>query len=331
MRFFDCDRRGMSLTEVMLTTALFVAISFAAVKIVMQMKTGFSTMEAKNTVKSSTQVTLNQIHRMVLPSVRIFDALTVDTYLTSAMLTGAPVPITGTSLPTIQESGTFDPTNVGFSTMTVGNSLFFAATNANMASVPVVNTMRSGGIYDVYATSYYFAYYYLARLPGLIHTTPKWGLVEWKSNNYIDYNELASIATPAISTQVVSGFFNQGYHYAWDRTKPVNSAFYLLNNAGGITPVVGHVLQAATWQILPVQKPGTATALNIGVSPNDPKLNIPLYTQPAGLFPGGFEVCIIGPEGGRQIRMRLVMIGSGAFQGTVADDEQVSTTVKDTW
>ena len=62
----------------------------------------------------------------------------------------------------------------------------------------------------------------------------------------------------------------------------------------------------------------------ITVAGNDPKLRVPSFaeaTTATPSYPGGFEIKVVGPFGGRQVLVRLVVVA-----GVAGSEDAVATT-----
>lgn len=347
------SQTGFTLTELMLAVAIMTIITPAVTMLMVMTMRSFTGYEAEMQLRLTNQATLNRIYLRLGSCKRIIDASADTGYIKALNISGAPVPIGGTTLPnascvlpTINSAGSLAYNTSSFIPADVGNCLFFA----NNDSMPTVLSGTSTVKIDVYR----FNFYYLSTAnPKPIAAAPCYSVVEWQSVQYADYDEVMAVPTTNNWQQnVVAALYAQGIQNAWDANNGVPaSSFYTLTSAGGINAVGASPAIPMDSARSPVVLTKMMTGVMFGgfsygvASNNDqwtgkikcPK-TIPQYarnsdgtnalTSPA---PGGFEVSIAGLAAGRSVLMRSVLVAQGSMPSLVADDLETVAMARDVW
>lgn len=327
------NQSGLTVTELILASALMAILSVIAFKLYNSMQQGFNMAEGKNTVKASTQRALNQTHRTVLGSVRLFDS--TGGFLAALQLSSAPSPVAGSTLPAFQT--TLSPSSGTFVPASVGNSLYFAAVSSSPAKVTVFDPVF-GGNHAIQIDRYTFHYFYLALSPqgGTVGGTSSLGFYQWSSVDYVDFTEIDNISNAVLKQNTLTALYNDGYRFAWQLNGATAATSFLDIQSGGTMALnATHRIPMSQVQLHSTGiGSGILTNVRVSICPNTgglftPGIQVPLYNS--AINPGGFEVIVAGPSGARQVHMRLALVGQGAFKGVVADAEEVTSTVKDSW
>jgi hypothetical protein len=323
----------MTLTEVMLSVIILCIITPGLVMLMTSMTKGFTGYEAGVNLRQLNQVALNQMYLRVGSNKRIFGNNTNDiAYLNKISLTGNPALLTGSLLPTVEDTGTLTPGTTNFLSSSVGNSLFFANNDTSLEVLTGTNTTRV----DIFR----FNYYYLTSVnPKSISSASSYRLVQWRSVQFADYEELANITNLTRQSNVIKALGSSKITYAWDYDNTnASSAFYTLSSTTGL-------ITASPSLMLPQYECNVLTTLitnlilggyGYGVSANSagwaqaPK-TVPLYATASSAFPSGFEVAVCGNSAGRQVLLRCVLVAQGSMPDIVADDMQVVATCRDLW
>ena len=325
--------RGITLTEVMMAVVILGIITPGLVMLMSTMTRGFTGYEASVNLREVNQKTLNKIYLRVGSNKRLFENSANDTgYLNKISLTGCPARLTGSILPTIQDAGTLTTGTTNFVSASVGNSLLFANNDSSMQVLTGTNTVRI----DLFRFNYY---YVTSDNPKPIYDHACYRLIEWRSVQYADYNQLMNITNTTRRANAIKALYNANIRYAWDSDNlSAASAFSLFTLAtGAVTVSAAHVIPQYKCTVLTSIVTGLILGgYGYGVSANSagwataPK-TVPVFAAASGLFPGGFEVAIVGSSSGRQILLRCVLVAQGSMRGIVADDMQIIATARDLW
>lgn len=208
---------------------------------------------------------------------------------------------------------------------------------------------------------YRFYYYYLtpSTHPMPAEGVSTYGLAEWQSTQFADYLELNSIQDPSAQNLAVSFIMAQGVSDALDVSQealtqalytigfntPVNSssANFTAITSGITIPqasatVLGAAFTVPVTYLCQVMSGIVSRGFGYGISPNtanwanapsaDP---VPIYATASGLFPGGFEVQLIGPPAGRQVMIRSSWVAKGAAPKIAFNALTSIQTIKDNW
>lgn len=336
---------GQSLFEtiVMVFLAGFVAIVVA--QFLNYSRWGFTSLEARNSLKSAGQIAVNGIKRNLVTTKRLFQNTPNDN---GFLPTVSQPPIADSRLPIIYPSGSFSPTSSSFTAAGVGNSLFFASVDQTQE----FSYDGSGSTATLVRIDlYHFNYYYLSTTTAdasvIIGDRSKRSLWAWRSIPYADYNQLNAQAQYDMSraTMVINGLAlsSPTVSYAWDpSTNTISGAFYQLDTTTPFTLQPGYQIQQSSPPInlINIITGVTGGGYRYSVSPNSsavsgfaPSRAVPQFAVPSvsGEFPSGFEVMAIGPSSSRQVFVRLVLVALGAMSGMVTDEETVQATIVDLW
>jgi len=348
--------RGFTIVELIISIAILAIITPAVTILLTFITNGLTSYEASTQLRLVNQRTLNRIYTRLGSSKRIFQNNTSDlAFLNTIDLAGSgyPAAISGSTLPTIQPTSTLIPGTSSFIASNVGNCLFFA-NNEN-------TWLLSSG--SVRIDTYCFNYYYLAANPKPIPGAQSYSMVEFRSYDFADYNQLQSISGVQAQRDIASELYSYGVVYAWDPTSTTaSSAFYNIASNGNVTaagtiPIHGrghaygrYLHNKVKTGGLPAYVAPSASDIyqtNIltgilfggykyGVSCNSAQWSkapktVPMYATASNSFPGGFEVAIAGPSAGREVLMRCVLVAKGSMRIIPGDDTQVMCSARDLW
>ena len=331
------NKRGFTLTEVLLAVAIIGIITPAVLMLMVQTMRGFTGYEAAMQLRITNQATLNRIYLRLGSCKRIFSA--TDTTYVSCLgsLTGAPAKLSGSALPTINDTGSLAYGTTNFAAADVGNCLFFA----NNDSMPTLLSGTSTVKVDVYR----FNFYYLSTANSKpISAAPCYSIVEWQSVQFADYNQIMAVTPGNRQQSTITALYNQKIYYSWDATQTTaTSAFYNLTVGGNITAAGGgNAFSLPMYRYTPLTTMMTGVIIggfSYGVASNSAKWTgaiqcpktIPEYAIASGFFPGGFEVAIAGQSSGRSGLIRSVLVAQGSMPSVIGDDLETVAMARDVW
>ncbi len=329
------SKLGATMVELMMAVAIFGIVTPVIAMLLMQTTKSYSMYEAATQLRVTNQATLNRIYLRLGSCKRIFNNTAADNvYLSSISGPGAPMILTGSVLPTIQEIGTLALGTTNFNQASVGNCLFFASND----SMPTLLSGTSTVKVDVYRLNYY---YLTAVTPKPIRAAPSYNVIEWQSIQFADYDQITSIPTTGNKQQnAIAALYAMGIKNAWDSTQTSeNSAFFSFSSAGGITAAGSYTIPMYRFKVLTSMITGVVIGgFSYGVSSNSSKWTtpacpktIPEYGVASNNFPGGFEVAIAGSSSGRAVLIRSVLVAQGSMNMIVADDLENVSMARDVW
>jgi len=325
-------QRGFTLTELMVSAVVLSILVLSVMPVLRLSQQGFSSMEARNSLKTEGQAAVNRMGHKLTECKRMFENTALDNaFFTRATLSVAPM--TGSQLAIMEESGAVSPSSGSFVAASVGNRLFFASV------VPAADStvLITGGTTAVVRVDLYqFNAYYLAldntkRVAGSTRRV----LREWHSASYADYNQLIASADAIKRANTARAMVNtHKVYFAWNPTSTVaNTAFYSINGTSGALAVVAaHTIdQASSGEMMKVNAGLTLGGYRYGVSPNSTSTSnvVPQFGIASSNFPSGFEIVIVGPNSARQVFMRMVLAAEGSFPGIITSEQVLLTTVRD--
>ncbi len=368
------NEKGWTLIELMLVTALIAIITPAITYLFSKVSQGMAADEMHLQLQTLNEQTMLRIHERLVAGRHLFQAdssgLSYVSYVTLGMSanTKALYPIlAGTQLATDQPAtgtGSFSPSlavsqDFGNSIL-VGNYDTPQTFGTNIYNAPATATYSAANNYVTYGAAngggqatqvidlYRFTYYYLTSdNPRTPHGVPTYGLVEWQSIQFADYNELANISDFTLEGNVITWLETPGnvsptdktyaVNFAWDptATDPV-TAFYMLSGgtANSVPP------QALTEGYVTYLTRTTSGLLSngffYGVSPNSSlwssvPATVPEYAAASSSFPGGFEVGMSGNAAGVEVMIRSLLVAKGAAPKVVWNDQTMVNNVRDVW
>ena len=329
---------GFTLVEIMVAIIVFALIIPGVVVLLMTVNKGFTAYEAANQLKKNNQETLNRIFIKLTGAKRIFQNNSSDNaYLARIMLSSCPAVLPGSTLPTIEETGTLTPGTTSFIAASVGNSIFFANNDSTQILYNIADSGSS--THTVYIDVYRFYYYYLtSEYPKPIYDKPSYALVEYRSQSYADYNQIQNISDTIKRKNTVSALCTNGITFAWNvSATDVSTAFSTMSATGLIQPSPNHQIPETEHKILTNILTGiTGGGYRYGISPNSsgwakaPKI-VPQYAVANNDFPGGFEVVVTGPSAGRKILIRSVLVAQGSMPNIIGDEQLIVCSARDLW
>lgn len=208
-------------------------------------------------------------------------------------------------LPTIVLSGSMSPNWEGFDSTTVGNVIFCA----RILDPPVeVSSAGDEYVFDRFRFTTYFL------LPG--DGGNGYHLYSCESEDmYLDYDQVVTIlnSEPTSPQAVVDSLISQGLDIAWRvNATTANTAFYQVTTGLADANPINHtiVMKEAERMSGFASHSGShrhAIAANgRGLSQLVPKFAVQSFG-----FPNGFEILILGPQSGRKVMVRIVLVGEG--------------------
>lgn len=327
-------RRGFTLTEVMIASAVLSILVLAVMPVIRLSQQGFSSMEARNALKSEGQAAMNRIGHKLVECKRLFENTTADNLFLARAQLSVPA-LANSRLPGLEETGAISPSSGTFVASSVGNRLFFAS-----VVPPADLTVLDGGgnTETVRIDLYVFNAYHLAGdAAKSVAGQSRRVLREWHSGSYADYNQLSGIPDPTKRANAARSLVNdRGIAFAWDpSTVDVNAAFYAINGgSGALTLQPAHAIAGnSSAEMMRINTGLTLGGFRWGISPNIASTPnpVPQFGTAGGNFPSGFEVVVVGPNSARQVFMRMVMAAEGTFPGTITSEQVLLTTARDLW
>lgn len=334
---------GISLMELLIVMFLFSVVGIMTYGILVGTAKTNVFLESHNDLGEFGQRLVNNIKTQVLQSKRLLDnSVTGNAYLQALELDGAPPPLDGTTLPTIEISGSFSPSLAGdatnpFVASSVGNALLFAESLA-----PYVDESNNARI-DLYR----FNFYYLSvntdnDIAGKGRTID---ISHWQSVQFADYDQLKLLENHdengAILAAVLGGLQTadpaaerEAITYAWRPAKPADMAFYDIDGSSSLPDSPDGAYAIATGMIEPAianlnsARIGGDMPYTVAFNSGDSfpiKEPVPLFAtanQSGDGFPNGLETMIAGPSGGRRVFIRLVLAADNGG-GSLAAQENV--------
>lgn len=338
-KYISTDKKtGVTLVELMLAIAVLGIILPLITMFFSRIVNRFGIYEMTTQLRKANQQSMNRIHLRIGSCKRLFENSSNDmAFLARVDLSGCPSVLTGSKLPLIEETGSLVVNTTSFINASVGNSIFFATTDMTSTlsdvydSTDALNTVKI----DVYR----FYYYYLTPDNSRsVDGRSTYKIVEWKSIKYADYNQLNDISDATLRQNTAAALYNDGIFYAMNISQiNVSNAFYQITNAGIIIIQPSHSITLDEFTTLTDIMTGIMGSGYIyGISSNTtgwtraPK-TVPLYANAGGLFPGGFEVAIVGQSGGRKVFLRSVLVSQYGTQYIIGDEASHISSVRDLW
>ena len=332
------NRHGFTSTELLITTVVMGFLIAAMVQLFMGVKKGMTGFDAANAMKKINTESLTRMHLKVSRSKRLFNNVSADNaFLSKLDLGGCPVVIGLSKLPKIEDTGSLVPGATNYYASSFGNSLFEAYNDApeTMTNIVVTAPSSTG---TVKVNIYRFAYYYLTQdHTQYINSKQPYLLTEWTSQPYADYNELNVMGSPQKSN-VVKALVARNVIYAWNPSTGVaTAAFYTLTSGGAMNLSASHTIQKRDCTVLTAGlKNRLGQNYTLGVAVNNDGFGglmkaVPQFAAPDGIFPGGLEVGIVGPAGGRKVLLHHVLFCGGVQQKVISDDRISVTAARDIW
>jgi len=337
-KIFFKKEKGFTLTEMFVTVGVFTIIIGIVAAFFSTTRRDFTHFEVLNQLKSCSQKSLNLINHKLSVSKRLFENVANDiAYESRLNLTGEPSVLTGSKLPIIEENGSISPSSSNFVSSSVGNKIFFTSSEEPLIATNILDS--SGSSHTLRIDIYTFHYYYLTldTSKDIAGQGGRYDIIGWHSIRYADYSEITAISDATERSNLVKYIYNSGINYAWvPSSTDVNNAFYILSASGNLTLDSSHVIQKdyskSTIKITTGMLGATfryGVAFNTGTGFNI-QYPVPLFATSSGSFPGGLEVVIVGPNNGRQVFIRLVLVAqSGA--GLQSYEQTSLTSVRDLW
>lgn len=320
---------GFTILEMVVTTAILGLTTLVIERTISSVNDAERSMRAVRNTADRCQAAAYHLRDDVTSARRLFQGDAVgNAYLAKLGLPTALPIFPGSRLPIFDETKSLGPDTAG--SPKTGNVLFFTrdADPIPCIAAPATKKVR---LVDAYR----FVCFYLTATPRtLVAGGPvALDLVEWKSERFPSYAQVASITNAAEKTSVVQDLYNRhNVDYLWDSTKPVTTAFFAIDGAGNISATPTNPSQIP--EDLNVSGRGRFVTANLGIARTDmtSKLRQPVFTveDPASWTSHGFEVKIASPSGARRVWIRLT-IEQQASKGRVpAHQTTIVATTRDT-
>jgi len=334
----------MTLVELLLVMTIMLIITPAIISLFTTVTKGFARDEAYTSITKTNRELMSYLNLKIGSSKRIFtnDAADGITLLGRLDMSGnCPASLTGSKLPGIVANGSFDVSTTLCQPASFGNMFLFLAQGPQATYRGVSNIY--GSTVTLSVDTYNLYYFYLtAQNPHNTTGFNSYRLVEWRSVPLADAQAIKNVFSSDVSLgsnlikQMQAPTPRPTYQvpvsYAVDFGMPVTQAFGKLAEMGqAATMSVGSpsyttliprdypttVLIASTPTTLQVDprlslrywtymnQMGMGRIFRYGVAPNNAARQIPRYGIASGLFPGGFEVGVIGSPAARQVLMRV--------------------------
>ncbi len=377
---FRLSQKGWTLTELMMVVAMISLIVPTTARLFQKMGQAFASDEMHLALKKVNEQTLLRIHMRLEANKHLFtnDASNSGvSFLAIVQTSAAPTPpavMTGSTLGVSQQGGavtTFAAT--GKIAADFGNELFFAAydypttitkpftAGVSTYTAPMTvsgasityGVVNGSGPATVLIDMYRFYRYYLTTST---HPVVKgqgvtfWGMVEWRSVQYADFNQINGISDTTLQTAVIKWLTSaspQGgpITLAYDPSQNLpyvaasTYAFYQLSNAtGSFTGIASPIIYQADWNYLTQTSTGVLSSggFAYGISGNSSAWaaapqTVPQFGTASGDFPGGFEVGYMGDTAGLQILTRSLLVGKGAAPRISWNDTTMIHNTKNVW
>lgn len=328
---------GYSLVELVMAVAIFSIVVPVIVMFFSSTMRAFNSFEAANGLKKSNQQAVNRIFLKLSGNKRLFQNTANDTaFLLRVSTGGCPSKLTGSKLAKIEENGVLSPGTTNFVSASVGNSLFFAG---NAGTRILGGIVDGGGLSGtVRIDAYTFNYYYLTpENPKSLTYAPSYCLVEWQSGVYADCNQVSTVSDPVKNSNTIKALISSGVNFCWNPSETnVSAAFSAFGANGTMTAAPSHYVAKNKQSILTSIITGIiGSGYKYGISSNSagwtraPKV-VPVYAAASGSFPGGFEIAVVGPSGGRKVLIRSVIVAQ-VGNNFSADEKLLICDTRDIW
>ena len=340
-RFTSINKAGYTLAEVMIASALVAIIIPILTLVFTATNKGFTGFEAKNSIKQVNQNTVNRMYLRLGRNKRLFENTSADNpFLARASTSTCPIPITGSKLPVIEENGTLAEGTTNYHSESFGNMLFFAYNDSSI-DLTVKETSSSTSSFRI--DLYKFGLYYLTQDNAsniLGKSTSK--VVEWGSIKYANCQQITNITNSTKKSSTIAALSDSGILMCWDpsATSPsvaFSSVTKTGTDTGTLTLQASHKIPMDSYKVLTQITTGLmGGGYQYGVSPNtsgwaDVRKEVPAYATESGLFPGGLEIGIAGPSGGRKVLIRSVIMARGSMQSIIVDEQIIIACARDIW
>jgi len=335
--FNGIHQKGVTFVEVIIASSILSLISLAVAPMFNVAQQGFTTSEAKISLRTESQKVINKIGHQLAESKRLFENTPASkAFLDRVQLTSPSTSLLGSRLPVLEETASLSPGSSLFVPTSVGNSLFFAS-RIEPKDLTILNS--SAVNVTVRIDHYVFNYYFLGVDNSQeIGGQSKINLWEWHSVEYTDYTQMNGISDSTKRENAVQLLISSGVTHAFDPSATdVDSAFYTLETDGSISGDSAHaIVQDTASEMVDILTGMMGSGFKYGVSPNTGGTFTHLYTVPefataSDNFPSGFEVVAVGPNSTRQIFLRLVLVSEGAFKGYISNGTTLLVTARDLW
>ena len=301
--------RGFTLIELMAVMIGMTVIMGASVAVFSHSVKVNTLLESNDNMKNYGQFAVNAAKLPLQQSRTIYQNDTYGNALWGLMTWSGHTPIGTTALPTISETGSLSPSELGdpttpFDSTTVGNALLFTeSTGHQLAGTRWIDTFR--------LRAYYVTKNFTGKMQGKDYCLD---VMDWVGPTYVDYTELVGAPNAVFSALVANGFTR-----AWNsQATSKDSTVYTLNASGVLSPLASPALNPVNNHSA-TKIAGNGGDTRYSVAFND-RASYPIQDRVPAFgtahssgdgFPNGFETMIVGPTGGRKVMLRLVLVGEG--------------------
>ena len=295
-------RSGVTLVEVIVSSAIAVAILLVVTEIVQTTTRAQTYVAARDRAQSRASLVVADLRAAGFASRRVYQDDAVGRAYLAALDAAGYAVMSGARLPVVDAAGRLEPDGGDLSR--TGNAVLFACEDPPQDVTPASGHVRRVDVVRFFGI-------FPTRVAGRVTQSlaDRIDLVRFSSRPYADRASLDAITDLADRADAIHALRAQGIDRAWLAGAAIGAAFFDLRIDGTISPTP---VASPTITCLPDALP--TLVLGDGrmtVAPNDAKLSVPSFAaadaaEPS--YPSGFEVKIVGPSGGRQILVRLVVV-----------------------
>ena len=309
---------GTTLVELAVATSIAITALLVLYEITASVTRTQAYVAARDSAQARANKLVTDVRAAAFASRRVLQDDAEGRSYFGALETGEFPPAAGTHLPVIDTAGRLEADAAG--TRFTGNAMMLVCESPPM---DVRTTQAHTRRVDLVR---FFAVYPTLRARRVCRSIPQQtDLVGLASVTYADKSSLDAITDATDKKDAVVALRNAGVTRAWAVGAPLASSFFDLLANGTV---------ATTPDPLPriEPPPGYAYRNLLGdskmtVAANDPKLQVPAFaeaTAAAPAYPGGFEIKVVGPFGGRQVLVRLVVVaGVAGSEDAVAKTSRI--------
>ncbi len=229
---------------------------------------------------------------------RVFCADTTGMQTLAALDLGVELSSEGCRLPKLTSHGSFEPDAPG--AQETGNVLFVSRRGEKLEVGDDEGARARVQTYEFCVTAPLTSEHAL-------------DLRRFVSAPVLDHSALLDFDDESARRTALASLHEQGVRFAWDPTAVPESAFWVISANGELEPMpMGRRVPCSedpTWS-----RPFGPRRMRVAQNGDSTRFPTPLYAQPLGAFPGGFELKLDGAEQGKLLLLRMV-IESDAAQG----------------
>jgi prepilin-type N-terminal cleavage/methylation domain-containing protein len=321
------SERGFSLLEITIVLAIVSAIMILTYRMIEESMRTTMFSESHNDLSVMSQAAVNRVHTEVLQARMVFEEDSLGIAYRAAFAMPSEYPIWTTSLLPVIDATTTVISPDASGTRFTGNSLLIARQLPPLTIDYDDDDDFTTPDIQFVADRYRFEYFYLS--PTSEKSFEKAGrTLDLRLASSIDYADYFQLSTLTSGTgEIVEKLIDAGLERAWDPGQPIDSAFYVLDDATDGS--FNSALNAPT-----IEMTGNRTLLRgllggriSGAMEYSVAFGSYRLPQPQTVFgrnSGGFEVKIVGPAGNRQVLTRILLMAH--IRGTFESQQGFVTT-----